>query len=114
MYCIKYKKGASIVTITEFAKSRNQQPQTISRYISRHSEFEGHTKKIGKAVAFDEVALRLLEKVYPLPQPVITGVPKEEYLEAMAEKNAKIEKLQELLIRAKDEYSNILLENSEK
>lgn len=86
------------MTITEFAKSRNQQPQTISRYISRHEEFEGHTKKVGKNVELDDIAIAYLDEVYPLPKPVhvINGVPQEEYDELRTKYEELLEKAREL------------------
>ena len=79
------------MNITEFAKSRNIEPQAISRYIGRHQEFKGHTKKSGKAVELDETAVELLEKKYPLPQPV-------QIIED-TESRQKLIKAQELIIQ---------------
>lgn len=70
------------MNITEFASARNEQSQTISIFIKRHPEqFEGHTRKVGKTVELDEVALEILEKQYPLPRPVqlLNGVDPEEH-----------------------------------
>ena len=59
------------MTITEFASSRGIQTQTVSIYIKRHSkDFKGHTLKKGKAVELDSTALELLDKIYPLPNPI--------------------------------------------
>lgn len=103
------------MTITEFAKSRNQQPQTISRYISRHPEFTSHTKKIGKNVELDEIALEMLDEVYPLPKPVmiINGIPEEEHLKALADKDSQIQQLQAAMIALQNKYSELMLENGE-
>lgn len=103
------------MTITEFAHSRNQQPQTISRYISRHSEFDNHTKKVGKNVELDDEALKLLDEVYPLPKPVtiINGIPEEEHLKALAQKDEQIQKLQAAFIELQNKYSDLALENGE-
>ena len=57
--------------ITEFAKSRNIKPQTVSRYINRHSEkFDGLVLKSGKEITLSEEAIYILDKVYPLPKPI--------------------------------------------
>lgn len=103
------------MNITEFAESRNQQPQTISRYMSRHSEFEGHTTKNGKMVELDEEALKMLDEVYPLPKPIqiINGIPEEEHLKALADKDEKIQKLQEAFIELQNKYSQLAIENGE-
>ena len=56
---------------TDFAYSRNLQPQTVMKYIQRHSkDFKGHIKKVNRQTLLDEVALELLDKKYPLPKPV--------------------------------------------
>jgi predicted ribosome quality control (RQC) complex YloA/Tae2 family protein len=70
------------MTITEFARGRNIQPQTISIYIRRHAKrFEGHTSKDGKTLELDDEAVKMLDEKYPLPKPVqvINGVDPEEY-----------------------------------
>lgn len=116
------------MNITEFANSRNQQPQTISRYISRHPEFDGHTRRVGKVVELDEEAYALLDEVYPLPNPVtiIEGVPQEEYdklrdkYEALLEDIRKLEgfkaeiELKQVRIEAESNARQILLEDKEK
>nr|WP_181365797.1 hypothetical protein [Butyrivibrio fibrisolvens]AAA99530.1 putative plasmid recombination protein [Butyrivibrio fibrisolvens]prf//2120283A recombination protein [Butyrivibrio fibrisolvens] len=80
------------MTITEFAESRQVQPQAISRYIGRHPEkFNGHTEKKGKTVELDDIALEFLEKKYPLPAPV-------QIIED-TESRQKLIKAQELIIQ---------------
>ena len=80
------------MTITEFAESRQVQPQAISRYIGRHPEkFNGHTEKKGKTVELDDIAVELLEKKYPLPAPV-------QIIED-TESRQKLIKAQELIIQ---------------
>ncbi|PHU34084.1 hypothetical protein [Pseudobutyrivibrio ruminis] len=83
------------MTITEFAESRQVQPQAISRYIGRHPEkFNGHTEKKGKTVELDDIALELLEKKYPMPAPV-------QIIED-TESRQKLIKAQELIIQLQD------------
>ena len=104
------------MTITEFATSRGQQAQTISRYISRHDkEFAGHTKKIGKSVELDDAAIELLDDAYPLPKPVtiINGVPEEEHMKALAQKDEQIQYLQSKIISMQEQYSNLVIESAE-
>lgn len=56
---------------TDFANSRNVQPQTVMKYIYRHKQaFKGHVKKVDRLTILDEVAIEILDKKYPLPKPV--------------------------------------------
>ena len=70
------------MNLTEFAESRNVKINAISNYMSRHAEkFAGHTKKVGKSIELDEVAMSILDEKYPLPRPVqiMNGVEPEEH-----------------------------------
>ena len=59
------------MNISDFAKSRGIEPQTVSRYISRHAdEFDGLVTKEGKSVVLSDEALEKLDEVYPNPKPV--------------------------------------------
>ncbi len=91
--------------IVEFCKAHDVKQATVTNYITRHpEEFEGHTKKRGKAVELDDEAVRLLDIKYPIPKPVtvINGVPEEEHLRIVADKDAKIQELYEIIHRLKD------------
>lgn len=104
------------MTITEFAETRNQQPQTISKYINRHADkFKGHTKKIGKSVELDKEAVNMLGDAYPLPKPVtiVNGVPEEEHLKALADKDEQIRILQSKIISMQEQYSKLALESAD-
>jgi len=112
------------MNITEFASARNEQSQTISIFIKRHPEqFEGHTRKVGKTVELDEVALEILEKQYPLPRPVqlMNGVDPEEHKAVQDKLTAAQEfiiKLQDKMMEdqkllAQAEAQKILLEDRE-
>lgn len=98
------------MTITEFAKSRNIEPQAVSRYIGRHEEFEGHISvnpKNGKEKILDDIAIELLDKKYPLPKPieVIEGVEPKEYqkvVNSMLELQELNNKMQEQLLDAQE------------
>lgn len=60
-----------MILLTEFAVERNERADTIRKYISRHkNEFEGHCSISGTKMELDDVAVELLDKVYPLPKPV--------------------------------------------
>lgn len=99
------------MNITEFASARNEQSQTISIFIKRHPEqFEGHTRKVGKTVELDEVALEILEKQYPLPRPVqlLNGVDPEEHkavVDKLSSAQEYIIKLHETVEQLKDKVN---------
>lgn len=60
-----------MILLTEFAAERNERADTIRKYISRHkNEFEGHCSFAGPKMELDDVAVELLDKVYPLPKPI--------------------------------------------
>lgn len=103
------------MTITEFARSRNEQVNTVSKYIREHQEFKGHTSRKGKNVVLDDVALDLLDKKYPLPKPVtvINGIPEEEHYKMIQEKDEQIQGLQDKLISLQETQSQLMLELGE-
>lgn len=104
------------MTITEFARNRGQQAQTISRYISRHDkEFAGHTKKVGKAVELDDAAIALLDSAYPIPKPVtvINGVPEADHLQALARKDEQIQQLQSKIISMQEQLNVLTVESAD-
>lgn len=96
------------MTITAFAESRNVQAQAVNRYILRHEDkFAGHTKKVGKSIELDEVALSILDEKYPLPRPVqlLNGVDPVEYQAILKEKADAVSDLAEarnIIIMMKD------------
>lgn len=60
-----------MITVVDFAEIRGEKPDTVSAYIRRNaSEFEGHLGKEKNRMTLDEVAVEILDKVYPLPKPV--------------------------------------------
>lgn len=103
------------MTITEFARSRNEQVNTVSKYIREHSEFEGHVTSKGKQRILDDVAIELLDVKYPLPKPVILqqGVPQEEHLKALQEKDEQIQQLQKVIIEMQAKQGGLLEELGE-
>ena len=77
-------------------------PDTVAAYIREHAaEFEGHTQMDGKAKVLDEVALELLDRKYPIPQP-IQLVPDTEAI------NALLKELNESRKQAGELYQKLL------
>lgn len=108
--------------VTEFLKGRDVERQAVTRYINRHEEnFKGHTKKVGKEIELDSVAVEELEKVYPYPKPVtiINGVPQEEFIRVQNElilSQQRTSELQNRLLEAQEQIATakateILLED---
>lgn len=97
------------MNISEFAKSRGLQTNTVSKYIREHaSEFDGHTQVNGKAVELDDRALELLEKKYPKPKdPIVIGINKDEHYTMMAEKDDQIRALQERIIEIQQKHEQV-------
>lgn len=69
------------MNISEFARSRGVEPQTVRHYVNDHEDIKKHTKKVGKTVELSDEAIELLDKVYPLPRPVqlVNGVDPDEH-----------------------------------
>ena len=69
------------MNISEFARSRGVEPQTVRHYGNDHEDIKKHTKKVGKTVELSDEAIELLDKVYPLPRPVqlVNGVDPDEH-----------------------------------
>jgi hypothetical protein len=59
-----------LVSIIDFAASRNIDKDTVNTYIRRHPEIKAAVRKDGKNVVIDTetAAYALLDKQYPLPQ----------------------------------------------
>lgn len=107
-----------MVLLTSFAESRNEKPDTIRKYISRHKEkFEGHCSFSGTKMEIDDEAMLMLDQVYPLPKPI-------EIIED-TESRKELIKAQKLIIQlqqkiseqsmalAKAEANKLLLEDKE-
>lgn len=92
------------MTITEFAKSRNIEPQAVSRYLNRHEELKKQCQKEGKNLLLTDDVLQVLDKKYPIPKPTIimNGVPEEEHRDALD----KLLKAQELIIQLQNELTD--------
>lgn len=92
-----------LITIAEFAKSRNVDRDTVNAFIRNHSEIKKQTQKQGKNIVIDTEceAFALLDKQYPLPTPV-------QIIED-TESRQKLIKAQELIIQLQSK----LLEQAE-
>lgn len=80
------------MNITDFAKSRLVQPQTVRHYLKEHPEINKYTQKNGRSVELLPEAIKLLGEKYPLPKPtaeILKGVSQEEYRELMQKLDAK-------------------------
>lgn len=104
--------------ISDFLKGRNVEYQTVYRYISRHeTEFKELIRKNGKEYELSDEAIKILEEVYPLPNPtvIVNGVPFEEHEKALNE----LMELQKKVISMQDKMmelsaNQLLLEDREK
>lgn len=91
--------------VTEFLNGREVERQAVTRYINRHDEiFKGHTKKVGKEIELDSVAVEELEKVYPLKKPItiVDGVSQEEFIRVQNELIISQQSISELQKRLLD------------
>lgn len=94
-----------MISVREFAESRNEQTNTVLTYIRRHSsEFEGHIEMDNRKMVIDDYAVELLSKVYPLPSPVEVIVDTESREKLLLAQDAII-KLQEALMESKDKLA---------
>lgn len=93
------------MNISEFAKSRAVDAQTVATYLRRHkipySRSEGLT---------DE-AMELLDKQYPIPSDIIIRVKDEEAEQKLKEKEQELEEVKSQLDKAKDKIITLLEAN---
>jgi len=111
------------LNISEFARSRGEEPQTVRHYINSHPDIKKHTRKNGKETELTDEAIELLDKVYPLPRPVqlVNGVDPEEHkavLDKLASTQEYVIKLQNKMMEdqkllAQAEAQKQLLEDKE-
>lgn len=100
------------MTISEFAEARGRKIGTVSKYIREHkNDFTGHVTREGKSVLLDDFAISLLDLQYPEPKPVtiIKGIPTEQHLLALQEKDMQIQVLQQNLIQLQQQYQDALV-----
>lgn len=90
--------------ISDFINGHNVSYDTVQKYIKRHSEqFIGHLGS-GDEIDLDDTAVSILEKKYPLPQPVmivedeLTKQKLQETMEKLEMAHCKIEELQDKLL----------------
>ena len=82
--------------LKDFAKEHNLDNQTVSRYINRHKElFNQHAIREGQNIILDDVALEILGKKYPFPEPVVVQdqAAREKLLEVTEKYAAAMEKI---------------------
>lgn len=86
--------------IKDFIDGRNVSYQTVRKYIVNHPDlFKGHIGRTNNIV-LDDVAIEILEKKYPLPEPVqvIQDTEAREKLQAITEKYINVLEENKLLI----------------
>jgi len=98
------------VNISEFARSRGIEPQTVRHYVNDHEDIKKHTKKVGKTVELSDEAIELLDKIYPLPRPIqlLNGVDPEEHkavVDKLSSAQEYIIKLHETVEQLKDKVN---------
>ena len=108
-----------LVTITDFAESRNTDRDTVNAFIRKHPEIKEHTKRDGKHVVIDtdSEAYELLDKQYPLPR-LVQIVEDTESREKLIKAQEVIIQLQQKLSESKQllaqaEATKILLEDKQ-
>lgn len=95
--------------VSDFADSRGAKRDTVTTYIRRKAEeFEGHTEQKKDGLYFDDIAMGILDKRYPLPQPVEV-VKDTRSLELLVAEQAKTAKLQEELMALQKQMSEAQL-----
>lgn len=98
------------MNISEFARSRGIEPQTVRHYVNDHEDIKKHTKKVGKTVELSDEAIELLDKIYPLPRPIqlLNGVDPEEHkavVDKLSSAQEYIIKLHETVEQLKDKVN---------
>ena len=96
MYTTLYIVRRKSLKLKDFAKEHNLDNQTVSRYINRHKElFDQHAIKEGQNIILDDVALEILGKKYPFPEPVVVQdqAAREKLLEVTEKYAAAMEKI---------------------
>lgn len=80
-----------LITITDFAKERNVDRDTINAWLNRHDEVKSYTKMIGKnrAIEIDSDAYKILDSKYPLPK-LVQIVEDTESKQRLAEKQEEL------------------------
>ena len=86
--------------ISDFIDGRGVTYDTVRKYIVNHPElFKGHIGRTNNIV-LDDVAIEILEKKYPFPDPVqvIQDTEAREKLQALTEKYIKVLEENKLLV----------------
>ncbi len=103
------------MNISEFARARAVEPQTVRHYINSHADIKKYTSKVGKEVELSAQAIEMLDKIYPMPKPVqiIQGISQEEYDAIRSDYEVMLKKAQmlaEQLAAANDKIAQIQTE----
>lgn len=108
------------ISFGEYAEQRNISTNTLSAYVKKHPEIDKHIKHIGKKayIPLDSEGYELLDKQYPLPQPVqvVQGVPEEEHRKLQAQYIKALEmisRLQENNAALLEDKQRLLTDQSE-
>lgn len=82
-----------LITITDFAKERNVDRDTVNAYLNNHAEIKNYTKLVGKnrVIDTDTDAYKMLDKKYPLPK-LVQVVEDTESKQKLAEKQEELSK----------------------
>ncbi len=85
-----------VTTITDFARERNVEPDTVTTYIRRHPEIQKFIITKGKKSAIDTLSdgYQMLEEQYPYPKPI--------QVVEDTESQKKLIKAQELIIQLQE------------
>lgn len=84
--------------IAEFARERKENVGTVAAYIRRNPDlFEGHTETDGKKTYLDDVAIQILNDVYPVPEEKII-VENVETIKELAAARAELAESQKQII----------------
>lgn len=95
--------------VSEFAESRGIKRDTVTTFIRRNpGSFLGHTEQKTDGMYFDEVAMQVLDKKYPLPQPVEV-IKDTRSLELLVAEQAKTSKLQTELMELQKQMNEVQL-----
>ena len=80
-----------LITITDFAKERNVDRDTVNAYLNNHAEIKNYTKLVGKNRVIDTNtdAYKMLDKKYPLPK-LVQVVEDTESKQKLAEKQEEL------------------------
>ena len=97
--------------IVEFARERGVEPSAVHKYLERNPELKAKCERSGNKLILTEEVIKVLDKQYPYPKPVvvINGRTEEEYNEALEEviiTQKKLNAAKEEIIRLQNELTD--------